>query len=282
MAAGLCYYLAMHTVTIADQVRLGPEQPLALIAGPCVLEAPDRVLRIGEAIATLAAELGLGYVFKASFDKANRSSVESYRGPGLEAGLALLACVRRQLGVPVTTDVHEPAQCGPAGEVVDLLQVPAFLCRQTDLLLAAAATGRPVNVKKAQFMAAPDMAQVVGKLTAGGAAGIVLTERGTSFGYHNLVVDFRGLEQLRSFGWPVCFDGTHSVQLPGGAGDRSGGERQYVGPLTRAAAAVGIDALFLEVHDNPDEALCDGPNMVPLAELRGVLEAVLRIREAAR
>jgi len=203
----------MQTIQVTEAVRIGEDQPLALLAGPCVIESEERLTRIGEALAKTCAELGIGYVFKASFDKANRSSVTSYRGPGLDAGLAILGRLRDRLGVPVVTDVHEPSQCAPAAEVIDLLQIPAFLCRQTDLLLAAAGTGRPVNVKKGQFMAAEDMANVVDKLTAGGAAGILLTERGASFGYHNLVVDMRGLPILRALGWPVCFDGTHSVQL---------------------------------------------------------------------
>jgi len=276
------YTRPMHTIQIAEAVRIGEDQPLALLAGPCVIEAEDRITRIGERLAGMCAELGIGYLFKASFDKANRSSVTSYRGPGLDDGLAILARVRDRLGVPVVTDVHEPGQCSPAAEVVDLLQIPAFLCRQTDLLLAAAGTGKPVNVKKGQFLAAEDMKNVVGKLEAGGATGILLTERGTSFGYHNLVVDMRGLPIMRSLGWPVCFDGTHSVQLPSAGGTQSGGDRRFVPSLVRAAAAVGVDALFLEIHDNPDEALCDGPNMLPLDQVKSLLETVLRIREAVR
>lgn len=272
----------MQTIQVGEAVRIGEGQPLALLAGPCVIEDESRITRIGETLAALCAELGIGYIFKASFDKANRSSVTSYRGPGLDDGLAILSRVRDRLGVPIVTDVHEPRQCAPAAEVVDLLQIPAFLCRQTDLLLAAAGTGRPVNVKKGQFMAAEDMGNVVGKLVAGGAQGILLTERGATFGYHNLVVDMRGLPTMRELGWPVCFDGTHSVQLPSAGGTQSGGDRRFVPPLVRAAAAAGIDALFLEVHDNPDEALCDGPNMLPLDEVRPLLETVRRIREAVR
>ncbi|NUQ00414.1 MAG: 3-deoxy-8-phosphooctulonate synthase, partial [Armatimonadetes bacterium] len=202
----------MPTVTIAPDITIGAG-PLTLIAGPCVLEAEERVLRIGERLVALTAELGLQFIFKASFDKANRSSVTSYRGPGLEEGLAMLARVRERLGVPVTTDLHEREQCGAVAQVADLLQIPAFLCRQTDLLLAAAATGRPVSVKKGQFMAPDDMRNVVNKLTSGGANGVLLMERGTTFGYHNLVVDMRGLVTMRELGWPVCFDATHSVQL---------------------------------------------------------------------
>ena len=272
----------MQTIQVGDAVRIGDGQPLALLAGPCVIESEERITRIGAELAAICAELGIGYIFKASFDKANRSSVTSFRGPGLDEGLAILSRVRDRLAVPVVTDVHEPGQCAPAAEVIDLLQIPAFLCRQTDLLLAAARTGRPVNVKKGQFMAGEDMKNVVGKLEAGEASGILLTERGASFGYHNLVVDMRGLPTMRELGWPVCFDGTHSVQLPSAGGTQSGGDRRFVPPLVRAAAAVGIDALFLEVHDNPDEALCDGPNMLPLEQVRPLLETVLRIREAVR
>ncbi|MCC7495387.1 MAG: 3-deoxy-8-phosphooctulonate synthase [Fimbriimonadaceae bacterium] len=272
----------MRDVILRDGVGVGPSYPLLLLAGPCVIESADHCHRLAAAIAPLAAELGLGYVFKASFDKANRSAVQSYRGPGLEAGLQILAAVGREHGVPVVTDVHEAWQCAPAAAAVDLLQIPAFLSRQTDLLLAAAATGRPVNLKKAQFAAPGDLAHGVGKLVAGGVSGILLTERGTTFGYHNLVVDMRGLVTMRELGWPVCFDGTHSVQLPAAAGGSSGGDRRFVPPLVRAATAVGIDALFLEVHDDPDRARCDGPNMVPLAELRALLEQVVRLREAVR
>ncbi len=270
----------MKTVLVGDRIAIGAGQPLCLIAGPCVLESEARLRAIAERLVTICGRLGLPLVLKASFDKANRSSLSSYRGPGLPAGLDLLGRVGRDLNVPTTTDIHEPWQAAPVGAVVDLVQVPAFLCRQTDLLLAAAATGKPVNVKKAQFMAAGDMANVVGKLLDGGATGVMLTERGSSFGYHNLVVDMRSLVVLRELGWPVCFDGTHSVQLPSAAGQTSGGERQYVAPLCRAAAAVGLDALFLEVHDAPDQALCDGPNMVPLDELEALLTSVMRIREA--
>lgn len=271
----------MTPVTIRDDVVVGGPLPV-LLAGPCVIESEDRTLRVAEQLARLAAELGVPFVFKSSFDKANRSSVGSYRGPGLERGLAVLAKVKAALGVPVTTDVHEPAQCAPTAEVADLLQIPAFLCRQTDLLLAAARTGRPVSVKKGQFAAPADMRHAAGKLVAGGCQGLLFMERGSSFGYHNLVVDMRSLVILRELGWPVIFDGTHSVQLPSAGDGQSGGERQYIAPLVRAAAAVGVDGLFLEVHDNPAEALCDGPNQLPLDQVRPLLETVLRIREAVR
>jgi 2-dehydro-3-deoxyphosphooctonate aldolase (KDO 8-P synthase) len=268
-------------VTIAPGLVVGDAAPL-LLAGPCVIEEEDRVLRIAEALVAVTRELGIPFVFKSSFDKANRSSLRAYRGPGLERGLAVLARVKAETGVAITTDVHEPGQCEHVARVADVLQIPAFLCRQTDLLAAAARTGRVVSVKKGQFVAPGDMRHVVGKLEGSGCAGILLTERGSSFGYHNLVVDFRGLVAMRELGWPVLFDGTHSVQLPSAGGEQSSGERQYIAPLVRAAAAVGVDGLFLEVHDNPDEALCDGPNMLPLGEVRALLETVLRIREAVR
>jgi 2-dehydro-3-deoxyphosphooctonate aldolase (KDO 8-P synthase) len=271
----------MQPVAIRGDIVLGGDQ-LVLLAGPCVIESAAHTLAMAAAIAAVAAELALPYVFKSSFDKANRSSLASYRGPGLAAGLDILRRVKDELGLAVTTDVHEPGQCAAVAQVVDLLQIPAFLCRQTDLLVAAAETGKPVSVKKGQFMAPGDMAQAIAKLTGAGAAGVVLMERGSSFGYHNLVVDMRGLMTMRELGWPVVFDGTHSVQLPAAAGECSGGERQFIPPLCRAAAAVGIEGLFLEVHDDPDQALCDGPNQWPLAELKGLLETVLRIREAAK
>ncbi|MDT8390218.1 MAG: 3-deoxy-8-phosphooctulonate synthase [Lentisphaeria bacterium] len=270
----------MTSFEIAPGVGLGDGFPLLILAGPCVLEERDTCLRIGEAALRATERLGLGYVFKASFDKANRTSVSSCRGPGLEAGLGLLADIGKTLGVPLVTDIHEPWQAAPAAEVVDILQIPAFLCRQTDLLVACARTGKPVNVKKGQFLAAEDMASVLGKLKAGGASKMALTERGTTFGYHNLVVDMRGLAVMRDLGVPVIFDATHSVQLPGGQGTSSGGQRQFIGPLTRAAAAVGIDGLFLETHPNPAEARSDGANSLPLDELGSLLERVLKIHEA--
>lgn len=248
------------------------------VLGPCVLEAEDTTLRIADGIAEVCARVGVNWVFKASFDKANRTSAAGQRGPGVSAGLAQLARLKARLGVPLTTDVHLPDQAAEVAGVADLLQVPAFLCRQTDLLLACAATGRPVNVKKGQFMAPDQMRGVVSKLA--GAGGVMLTERGTSFGYNDLVVDFRGLVQMRDLGVPVCFDATHSVQAPGGLGDTSGGDRRYVPHLARAAAAVGIDALFAEVHDDPESSPSDGANMVRLPELEGLLRRVLAVRGA--
>jgi len=269
----------MNRVTIAPGVILGGPD-LVLIAGPCVIESERHTLAVAATIAEVARDLGLPFVFKSSFDKANRSSIAAYRGPGLDEGLRILARVKAELGVPVTTDVHEPWQCARAAEVVDILQIPAFLCRQTDLLVAAARSGRPVTVKKGQFVAPEDMAQVVRKLTESGACGVALMERGTTFGYHNLVVDMRGLVTMRALGVPVLFDGTHSVQLPSAGGEQSGGDRRFVPPLARAAAAVGIDGLFLEVHDCPDQALCDGPNQLATADLKPLLATILRIREA--
>ena len=263
-------------------VTIGGGAPLALIAGPCVIEDPARTLRIGRELQAIAGKLGMPYIFKASFDKANRSSFHSFRGPGLDEGLKILAAIKRELGVPALSDIHEAAQAAAAAEVLDVLQIPAFLCRQTDLLHAAAQTGKPVNVKKGQFLSPGEMKNVIAKLTESGCESILLTERGSSFGYNNLVVDMRSLAILRSFGYPVVFDATHSVQLPGGGGDRSAGQREFVPVLARAAAAAGIDALFLEVHDNPAEALSDGPNMVPVAELESLLTQVLAIDRAAR
>lgn len=254
-----------------EAVEAGPGRPLLIIAGPCVLEEPARVRRIGHALARACAELGLGYVFKASFDKANRTSLQSPRGPGLEGGLAELAALRAELGVPVTTDVHLPDQAAAVAEVVDLLQVPAFLCRQTDLLRACAATGKPVNVKKGQFLAPEDMAHPLAKLRAGGAPGVLLTERGACFGYHRLVVDITGLPLMRALGAPVCMDATHAVQRPSAEEGRSGGDRRLVPFLARAAVAAGVDAIFLEVHDEPERAWSDGPNQVRLADAPALL-----------
>ena len=262
--------------------EIGGGEPLALLAGPCVLESLDRCLYIGRTIKDICGRLGIPYVFKASFDKANRSSFHSFRGPGLKKGLEMLEAIKQELGVPVVTDIHEQNQAGPAAKVADILQIPAFLSRQTDLLHAAAQTGRVVNVKKGQFLAPKDMRNVVDKLHESGCDQMMLTERGASFGYNNLVVDMRSLPIMRSFGYPVVFDGTHSVQLPGGAGTTSSGNREYVEYLVRAAIGVGIDALFLEVHDNPEEALSDGANMVYLDKLEDLLKDALAIHEIVR
>jgi 2-dehydro-3-deoxyphosphooctonate aldolase (KDO 8-P synthase) len=262
-------------------VRCGRGQKLTLIAGPCVIESEDLVNRVADRLIEIADRLGISLIFKASFDKANRTSAKTFRGPGLEKGLEILARVRGRIKAPVTTDIHDMSQTGPAGKVIDLLQIPAFLARQTDLLLAAAETGRAVNVKKGQFMAPQDMRHAVAKLEEGGAKNILLTERGTTFGYGMLVSDFRSLPIMAETGAPIVFDGTHSVQMPSAAGDKSGGNRAMVPHLVRAAVAVGCDALFLETHPEPDRALSDGPNMVPLDQLESLLATCLRIRAAA-
>jgi 2-dehydro-3-deoxyphosphooctonate aldolase (KDO 8-P synthase) len=254
----------------------GPE--LFLIAGPCVMESEEHTLFMATSIASICWDLGVPFIFKASYDKANRTALASYRGPGLAEGLRILAKVRQELHIPVLTDVHDPAQAAAAAEVVDVLQIPAFLCRQTDLLVAAARTGRAVNVKKGQFVAPQDMRHAVAKLHQTGNQRVSLTERGTSFGYHNLIVDMRSLAIMRAYA-PVIFDATHSVQLPS-QGAQSGGEPQFIPLLSRAAVAAGIDGLFLEVHDNPAGALSDGANALPLASLKAMLEQLLAIRKA--
>ncbi len=268
-----------NPVTIGP-LRCGRGRPPLVIAGPCVIESEELTLSIAARLERIAAELSVGLVFKASFDKANRTSVESYRGPGLERGLAILQRVKESTGLPVTTDVHEPPQAAPVGRVCDLVQVPAFLARQTDLLLAAAKTGRPVNVKKGQFLAPRDMKQVVEKLAAGGCRQVLLCERGTFFGYGRLVNDMRAIVQMQSLGAPVVFDATHSVQEPGGLGAATGGNRAMVEPLARAAVAVGADGLFFETHPDPDNAPSDGANMVPLDEFAALLQRLLTIRRA--
>jgi 2-dehydro-3-deoxyphosphooctonate aldolase (KDO 8-P synthase) len=267
---------------IADYA-VGDNQPLLLIAGPCVIESAELCREVAGAMKEVCAARGINYVFKSSFDKANRTSIHSFRGPGLEAGLKVLASIKQEFALPVLTDIHEAAQCEVVARVCDVLQIPAFLCRQTDLLVAAAQAvtknGGAVNVKKGQFLAPEEMQNVVTKLHEAGCENILLTERGTTFGYNNLVVDFRGLETMRQWA-PICFDATHSVQKPGGAGDRSGGDRRFVPLLTRAAMAVGADALFIETHPDPDNAQSDGPNMVPLSEMPALLDRTLAIRAA--
>ena len=270
-----------NPVTVGG-VTIGRGHPLALICGPCVMEPNDLTRLIAGKLVEICGALGVPLIFKASFDKANRTSKSSYRGLGMEEGLKLFERVKTETGLPVTTDVHESHQAAPIARVVDLLQIPAFLARQTDLLEAAAATGRPLNVKKGQFMAPWDMANVVAKVSGDSAAGIMLTERGTTFGYGRLVNDFRAIPQMQATGAPVVFDATHSVQLPsaGAGGTVTGGEREMVPYLSRAAVAAGCDALFLEVHPRPDEALSDGPNALRLDDLAGLLTVCLRIREA--
>ena len=271
----------MNKVKLAN-FEIGGGEPLVLLAGPCVLEGLDRSLMIGRGIKEITDRLGIPYVFKASFDKANRSAYHSFRGPGLEEGAKILGQIRTELGVPVVTDIHETCQAAPTAQVADILQIPAFLSRQTDLLHAAAQTGAVVNVKKGQFLAPADMSNVVNKLRESGTERILLTERGETFGYNNLIVDMRSFPIMRSFGYPVIFDGTHSVQLPGGAGTSSGGQREFVEYLVRAAVGAGIDGLFLEVHDNPPEALSDGANMVYLDKLEALLKDALAIYEVVR
>ncbi|AOY84339.1 MULTISPECIES: 3-deoxy-8-phosphooctulonate synthase [Moorena] len=268
----------MNNTQITDTLSIGDRCPLTLIGGPCVIESEDFTLKMAEEIRKVCDRLNIPLIFKSSFDKANRTSINSFRGQTLDRGLEILQKVKQKVGVPVLTDIHGSHQAATVAEVVDVLQIPAFLCRQTDLLIAAAATGKAINVKKGQFLAPWDMKHVVSKLEAGGAKNILLTERGTSFGYNTLVVDFRSLPQMRELGYPVVFDATHSVQMPGGKGDKSGGQRHFVPYLARAAAAVGIDALFMEIHENPDIAPSDGPNMVPLAELENVLKGILNVR----
>jgi 2-dehydro-3-deoxyphosphooctonate aldolase (KDO 8-P synthase) len=269
-------------IRIAEGVVAGGGAALLLIAGPDVIESEAHALRMAEALKGIALARGLTLVFKSSFDKANRTSSNSFRGPGLEGGVAILARVKKEIGLPVTTDFHTPEQAGRVAAVVDLLQVPAMLSRQTDMLVAAGKTGRAVNIKKGQFLAPWDVAQAVAKVRDAGNDNVMITERGVTFGYNNLVVDFRALPRMRELEVPVCFDATHSVQLPGGQGHASGGEREFIAPLARAAVAVGVDALFFEVHDDPARALCDGPSQIPLHAFPAVLDGILAIDRAAR
>jgi 2-dehydro-3-deoxyphosphooctonate aldolase (KDO 8-P synthase) len=264
-------------------VTIGGGAPLALIGGPCAIENEKHALMMAERLRRVTADAGVPFIYKSSYDKANRSSIHAYRGPGLTEGLRILQKVKDETGLAVLSDVHDVTEVAPAAQVLDVLQVPAFLCRQTDLIVACARSGRPVNVKKGQFVAPRDMVNVVEKVRASGSEDLLLTERGTSFGYNNLIVDFRGLPIMRAFGYPVVFDATHSVQLPGGQGDRSGGERQYVQALARAAVAVGVDALFMEIHEDPDRTLedgrplSDGPNMLRLDDLARLLDELRAI-----
>ena len=274
---------------MADQPNIKPftvgdvtfgDGRLALIAGPCVIESEEHALMLARECAARAREAGLPYVFKASFDKANRSSIDSFRGQGIELGLEVLARVKRELGVPVLTDVHEVAQVERVAEVADVLQIPAFLCRQTDLVVAAARTGRAVNVKKGQFLAPADARNIVEKARAAGCEKLLLTERGASFGYNNLVVDMRSFPIMRRFGVPVVFDVTHSLQLPGGLGNATGGQSEYIEPLARAGVACGVDAVFMEVHEEPSRALSDGPNALPLARMSALLRSLRAVHDA--
>lgn len=267
---------------VLGSVRLGGGNPLFLIAGPCVIESEAHARTMAEQVARVAADAGVPYIFKASYDKANRSSVKAFRGPGLKEGLRILAKIRNDLQVPVLTDIHEASHADAAGQVCDVLQIPALLSRQTDLLLAAAKTGRVVNVKKAQFLSPWDMGNVVEKIAAGGNEKIVLTERGASFGYRNLVVDMRSFPVLQKLGYPVVFDVTHSVQLPGGQGHASGGQPEFIEPLARAGVAAGVDGVFLETHDDPAAALSDGANALPLSQLAGLLARLKELSSLVR
>jgi len=269
----------MHSITIGNITVGGGD--LVLIAGPCVIESREHALFMAESILTISGKAGIPFIFKASFDKANRSSIASYRGPGLEKGMYILQEIKEKLQVPVTSDIHERVQAVPAAKVLDLIQIPAFLCRQTDLLLEAGKTGLPINLKKGQFMAPWDMAHAIAKVESTGNKSILLTERGTTFGYNNLVCDLRSLAIMRSLGKPVVLDVTHSIQLPGGKGASSGGDRQYIPSLARAGVAFGLDAVFMEVHDNPDRALSDGPNSLPLGDLPELLERLKKVHEVS-
>ncbi len=267
----------MESVRIPDFFEVGPSRPFLLIGGPCVIESAELCREVASGLKEICGRLGISYMFKASFDKANRTSLDSFRGPGLDEGLQILADIRRDFGVPVVSDVHEVAQIGPAAEVLDVLQIPAFLCRQTDLLVAAAKSGKVVSLKKGQFVSPWDMRHAVNKINAVAKKRLMLMERGTTFGYNNLVVDMRSLPVMRSFGCPVIYDATHSVQLPGGAGGSSGGQREFIPTLARAAVAAGIDGLFMEIHPDPAKALCDGPNSMPLRGVEPLLAHLLEI-----
>jgi 2-dehydro-3-deoxyphosphooctonate aldolase (KDO 8-P synthase) len=262
--------------------KLNASRQLFLIAGPCVIENEKLCRQVAASLVQTCRQLGIFYIFKASFDKANRTSGKAFRGPGIAAGLKTLAKIRDEFGVPVLTDVHNEAQAAAAGEIVDILQIPAFLCRQTDLIEAAVATGKIVNLKKGQFLSPTEMGRVAEKARLGGGKKILLTERGTTFGYNNLVADMRSIPIMKSFGFPIVFDATHSVQLPGGGGDKSAGQREFAPVLAKAALAVGANGLFIETHPKPDEALSDGPNMIPLGEMATVLRSLLKIYEAAK
>lgn len=266
----------------AGSIAIGGGNPLVLIAGPCVIENQEHTLMLARALQEIAGRVGVGLIFKASYDKANRTSVKSYRGPGLLDGLQILQSVKQVTGLPVLSDIHDVSQVKPAAEVLDILQVPAFLSRQTDLLTAAGETGRMVNIKKGQFQAPWDMQNSIDKVVSTGNQQVLLTERGSCFGYNNLVSDMRSLVIMRQTGYPVVFDATHSVQLPGGSGSASSGQREFVAPLSRAAVATGVDALFWEVHENPDRALCDGPNCLPLEQVEGLLRQLLALDKIVR
>ena len=265
-----------------ENITVGGENSLCIIAGPCVIESEEIVFSTAQRLKEICERVELPFIFKSSYDKANRTSLSSFRGLGLEKGLEILSAVKKKLNVPIISDIHSIDQIPPASEVLDVLQIPAFLCRQTDLIVAASKTGKPVNIKKGQFIAPWDLKNIIDKFVSTGNNNIIITERGTSFGYNNLVVDFRGIPIMRSFGYPVVFDVTHSLQLPGGLGSCSGGQREFAEPLARAAVAVGIDGLFLEVHPEPEKALCDGPNMIKLAEMERLLTTLKAINTVSK
>jgi len=270
----------MKKVNIIEQFKIGEGEPLTLIAGPCVIENLNFNFKIAKELKEICEKLNINFIYKSSFDKANRTSGRSFRGVAIDEGLAILHEIKTKLNIPIVTDIHESWQAAPVAEVADVLQIPAFLCRQTDLLVAAANTYKPVNVKKGQFLAPWDMGNIVEKLESAGCKQLLITERGTSFGYNTLVVDYRGLVQMRAYGYPIVFDATHSVQTPGGKGSASGGQREFVPVLAKAAVAVGIDALFMEVHSDPDSAPSDGSNMIALKDLSGILSQLSKIRAA--
>ena len=271
----------VREVKIKDSITVG-NSVIFLIAGPCVIESEDLVMEVAGKMKEITEKQGIKYVFKASFDKANRTSINSFRGPGLEKGLEILSRVKSKYNLPIATDIHEPWQCKEASKVIDILQIPAFLCRQTDLLIAAAETGKAVNIKKGQFLAPWDMKNVIKKFEEVGNPNIMLCERGTTFGYNNLVVDMRALLEMRKLGYPIVFDATHSVQIPGGQGETTGGNREYVYPLMRSAAAIGIDGIFAEVHPDPDNAMSDGPNMLRLDKIEEVLKSVKKFDDIVK
>jgi 2-dehydro-3-deoxyphosphooctonate aldolase (KDO 8-P synthase) len=270
-----------HEITVGD-AKLNRGGPFFLIAGPCVIESESLSLAVAETLREMSESLGVPVIFKSSYDKANRTSIHSYRGPGMDRGLEILAAVKEKTGLPVISDVHWPHEVERAAGVLDILQIPAFLCRQTDLLTAAGASGKPVNIKKGQFLSPWDMKHAVEKVAGAGGGGVILTERGSSFGYNNLVVDMRSIAVMGGFGWPVVFDATHSVQLPGGADRCSGGQREFVGCLARAAVAAGADGVFIEVHPDPDSALCDGANSLPLKDLQALVSLLKEIHGLTR
>ena len=268
-------------IAIAD-ISIGGNNPLCIIAGPCAIESTDIVFQTAEKLKEICSKAGLSLLFKSSYDKANRTSIASFRGPGLDMGLRILSDLKSRLHIPVISDIHSAEEVKPAAEVLDALQIPAFLCRQTDLILAASNTGKPVNIKKGQFLAPWDVKNIIDKFTSSGNKNVFITERGASFGYNNLVVDYRAFPIMRSFGYPVVFDVSHSLQLPGGMGKSSGGQREFAEPLARAAVSVGVDGLFIEVHPDPDKALCDGPNMMKLDALEKLLKTCSDIDRVVR